>query len=244
MTCREFHSYFENPLLLETTVLDTSAELSEHVGDCPECNLFIEMQKELAVNLRLASQSAPQVPASLDRAVLANYRQYVAERRVLTRSTSLRNRIRPVSVLAWAAALAAAILVAQEELLLFFPGNTATVTDRQHAAQPASPPQPPNTRTRAQVVAQKNPTREQTLPAHRKHRAPVVSAPAPDSVFPAFSSLLYCDQISCGGAMDVIRLQLPSSVLRSTQASARANLVSADVLVGSDGIARAIRIVE
>jgi hypothetical protein len=44
--------------------------------------------------------------------------------------------------------------------------------------------------------------------------------------------------------MEIIRLELPSSVLRSAQASTAANVVSADVLVGSDGIARAIRIVE
>jgi hypothetical protein len=44
--------------------------------------------------------------------------------------------------------------------------------------------------------------------------------------------------------MEIIRVELPSSVLRSAQPSSEANMVSADVLVGSDGIARAIRIVE
>ena len=244
MTCQEFLSYLENVVLLETTLLGNSAELSDHAGGCPDCNRFLEMQKELAVDLRLAHQSAPEVPASLDRAVLANYRQFVAARRASAKPAAARKRIGPVSVLAWAAAVAAAILVAQEEMALFFPGNSGAIGERPRVALTASPPQAPNTGTSDHVVAQKNPTKQQAVPSHRAHRPPVTSAPEPDSISPAFSSLLYCDQISCGGAMEVIRLQLPSSLFRSTQVSTQASVVSADVLVGSDGIARAIRIVE
>lgn len=60
-----------------------------------------------------------------------------------------------------------------------------------------------------------------------------------------FQSLMYCDQLSCAGAMDVIRVQLASPVLGVSSVSPKAsNFVSADVLVGSDGIARGIRVVE
>jgi hypothetical protein len=56
---------------------------------------------------------------------------------------------------------------------------------------------------------------------------------------------MYCDQISCSDSMDVIRVQLPSPVMGITPASARmGGVVSADVLVGPDGIARGIRVVE
>ena len=57
-------------------------------------------------------------------------------------------------------------------------------------------------------------------------------------------NLMYCDQISCSGALDIIRMQLPASPVAGDSTSAPAqDVVLADVLVGSDGVARAIRIV-
>lgn len=58
-----------------------------------------------------------------------------------------------------------------------------------------------------------------------------------------FRSLMYCDELSCGGAMDVLRIQLPPSAIGLMTAEPSGNVVSADVLVGADGIARGIRIV-
>jgi hypothetical protein len=59
-----------------------------------------------------------------------------------------------------------------------------------------------------------------------------------------FQSLMYCDPLSCPGAMDVIRIQIPVSAVNRLPASRPANgYVQADVVVGSDGFARAIRIV-
>jgi hypothetical protein len=55
---------------------------------------------------------------------------------------------------------------------------------------------------------------------------------------------MYCDELSCGGAMDVIRVQLPASTAALAPALSSGGPVFADVLVGSDGIARGIRVVE
>jgi 2-polyprenyl-6-methoxyphenol hydroxylase-like FAD-dependent oxidoreductase len=67
-----------------------------------------------------------------------------------------------------------------------------------------------------------------------------MSNPVPEG----FRSLMYCDELSCGGAMDVVRIQLqPSDVGLIAAAQQNSNVVSADVLVGADGIARGIRIV-
>ena len=67
-----------------------------------------------------------------------------------------------------------------------------------------------------------------------------------DENLPAkFQSLMYCDQISCPGAMEVIRMQFPPPLLGLAPRSGAANgLISADVLVGQDGIARGIRVIE
>jgi hypothetical protein len=59
-----------------------------------------------------------------------------------------------------------------------------------------------------------------------------------------FQSLMYCDPISCGGPMEMIRIQIPVSVVTRVPAPRPSNgFVQADVVVGSDGVARAIRIV-
>jgi len=56
---------------------------------------------------------------------------------------------------------------------------------------------------------------------------------------------MYCDQLSCAEAMEIIRVQLPTSMAGLTPGStATGDAVFADVLVGPDGIARGIRIVE
>jgi hypothetical protein len=244
MICREVRSYFENPLLVEISPLSGASELWQHVSACPDCNHFMEAQKELAVGLQLAHQSVPEFPGSLDRAVLANYRHYVAQRKAATRWASLRNRFRPVSVLAWAAALAASILIAQEGIVLFFPANTAIVSPQIAARPAASPPPSPITGVTSEVATEKKPEKEQAFSSRREGRVKTSSIREPDALSPAFHSLLYCDPLSCEGTMEIIRVELPSSMLRSAQPSSEADMVAADVLVGSDGIARAIRIVE
>lgn len=243
MTCQQIHSHFENPLLVEAVAFNGPAEVSEHVDTCGECNCFVETQKELAVNLRLAHQSAPPFPPSLDRAVLANYRQYLADRNG-ARSAPVRKRLWPISILAWAAALAAAIVIAQEEVLLFFPGTTTLLSERQSAVPTVKSTEAPNMLSTSPVVRRKQIKKEQALSSVRERAFASFSLAEPDSVPPTFNSLLYCDQLSCAGAMELIRVQLPSPVLRGSEDSRQANVVSADVLVGSDGIARAIRIVE
>jgi hypothetical protein len=52
--------------------------------------------------------------------------------------------------------------------------------------------------------------------------------------------------LSCDGAMDLIRVQLPSSLLARPASAFRqtSGPVNADVLIGPDGIARGIRIEE
>src|SRR5262249_42904456 len=71
--------------------------------------------------------------------------------------------------------------------------------------------------------------------------SPHADTPLPEE----FHSLMYCDELSCAGAMEMIRVQLPSAmVARPAGLMQSGDAVYADVLVGADGIARGIRIVE
>jgi len=57
---------------------------------------------------------------------------------------------------------------------------------------------------------------------------------------------MYCDTLSCPEAMDVIRVQLPSTAMpRQVSGFIQSSKsVTADVLIGPDGIARGIRLEE
>jgi hypothetical protein len=57
---------------------------------------------------------------------------------------------------------------------------------------------------------------------------------------------MFCDELSCVGDMDVVRVQLPSAVVprRASALPQPTGFVNADVLVGPDGIARGIRVEE
>jgi hypothetical protein len=108
-------------------------------------------------------------------------------------------------------------------------------------------PQTPAIADKQSAVAQKSISPQpKSIVASAKHTKRPTAVPEQDSSVPIrFQSLMYCDPISCPGTMDVIRVQLPSPVFGMMQGSAQApGFVSADVLVGPDGVARAIRFVE
>ena len=71
-----------------------------------------------------------------------------------------------------------------------------------------------------------------------------VKRPAASDDLPVaqFDSLLYCDPFSCGDPMQVIRLEMPAaSVGRAYRPLARNGFVSAELIVGADGLTRAVR---
>jgi hypothetical protein len=229
MTCQEFRLYFEDPLRCDD---ELRTEL-EHLAQCSECARFVESQRELGSNLRLVRESAPAFPPSLDTDVLANYRKHIVEQ---TRpAITLRPR-RSLTVLRWGAVAAALVLIA---VLLFIASRKEPGTIAQPQQGPAikAPESQPVERT-TQVAQPKAPSAR--IPkTHRRVAFPTVattSHPLP----PGFRSLMYCDELSCGDFMEVIRVQLQPSAPSSSYGGP----VFADVLVGSDGIARGIRVVE
>lgn len=229
MTCQELRLYFEDPQRRDAKLRDEA----EHLVHCPECARFVEAQRELGAGLHLVRESLPQFPAGLDDAVLANYRNQVAERKAPVPSP-FRGRF---AVLCWSAAGAALVLVF---VGLLWHSRKTVVTAQPQSAQATAAP------AVASTVASAPP---QTKPkAARRIRRPL-TAPRVTSLAgplpPGFRSLMYCDVLSCGGTMEVIRVQLPPSAVTFAPVSGSGGgSVFADVLVGPDGIARAIRVVE
>lgn len=58
-----------------------------------------------------------------------------------------------------------------------------------------------------------------------------------------FNSLLYCDSFTCGDPMQLVRVQLPAATLGPAyRPLARNGYLTAELIVGTDGVTRALRI--
>jgi hypothetical protein len=234
MTCQELRLYFEDPLRHDR---ELRPDL-EHLAHCPDCARFVEQQRELGAGLRLIREAAPRIPASLDLGVLASYRRHFNEQR----NPAEAPRKRGFAVLQWGAAAAALLLIAG---VLLWPGQKPVAVAR--------PPLPPT-----EIASQAHPAAvEATAPLRHavkkkaSHALQRTLSPAPaldaasNQLPPGFRSLMYCDEFSCGDALEVIRVQLPpAAAALSPAAISGGGPVFADVLVGPDGIARGIRVVE
>jgi hypothetical protein len=253
MTCQELRLCFENPLRRDSDI--ESSQESEHLARCADCARFVAAQRELAAGLRCSREAVPVPPASLDAAILANYRKQIANRPAAQRAILTRPRF---VTLGWSAAAAAVVLVIVSGIPLFHNRKAVTTIIQPQPLQSTAASDPA---VAAAVAAAARSSRPKPFragahltahpaappvanPALRPFRAPSPEA-RENAIAAGFRSLMYCDELSCGGAMEVIRVQLPSSVTVLAPASTSPQgVVFADVLVGTDGIARAIRIVE
>jgi len=236
MTCHELRLYFEDPLRMDAEFPGEA----EHLAHCTECARFVEACHELGVALRLVRESTPEPSAALEVAVLANY-----QRRITGDPTLVRSRTRRFTVVAWTTS-AAAVLALAGALLLHPARRLETSNSKIESAQP--PMAETGTLEKgANSVPWTNAAsspKTRLRSARQPRRAPQVAttkSPASED----FRSLMYCDALSCGGAMQLIRVQLPSSAAAFEPAAAAPyGAIYADVLVGSDGIARGIRVVQ
>ena len=235
MTCHELRLYFEDPLRMDPKF----PWEAEHLAHCTECALFVEARHELGAELRLVRESAPEPSAALEAAVLANYR-----RRIPGDPSLARSRTRRFTVVCWAAAAAAALALAAA--LLQPARRMETSNLKIESAQPpmARPGTSEKGANRVPSTNAASSPRTRLRSARQPRRAPqAASTKSPGSE--DFRSLMYCDALSCGGAMQLIRVQLPSSAaVFEPAATSPDGAIYADVLIGSDGIARGIRVVQ
>ena len=237
MTCHELRLYFEDPLRMDAEFPSEA----EHLAHCAECACFVAARRKLGTGLSLVRESAPEPSAALEAAVLENYR-----RQITGDLSVVKSRGRGFAVVNWTTALAAGLALAA--VLLFHPAPRLDTSNLKiESAEQSSVAQPVTSVKAANRVPWTNTASSQKtrlLSARRPRRAPqrdIAKSPASED----FRSLMYCDPFSCGGAMQLIRVQLPSSAAALVPAAALPDgAIYADVLVGSDGVARGIRVVQ
>lgn len=229
MTCHEVRLYFEDPFPIDGEF----PREAEHLAHCSECARIVEVRRELGAGLRLVREAAPKPSPALEVAVLDNYRQLIRGDAPLVRS-----RTRRFMVVYWTAA-AAAVLALAAALVLHPTHKLETSNLKIESSQPPLA-HPVASEKRANIVP-KTAAVSSPKTRGRASRAATTKSPASED----FRSLMYCDALSCGGAMQLIRVELPSSAAAFEQAAASPDrAIYADVLVGSDGIARGIRVVQ
>ena len=238
MNCRELESNFENSAA-SGAFPRLSDEAERHLSTCVSCRGFVETQKEIYAGLRVLREEAPKVPASLDAAVLTRYREQMAVP-TLGRTGSRRR----IAVL-WPVAAAAVTLVIAATLFVSRPrkaidSHLQPVPVKQVAPDGQSQRQEIADMPRKEKHAPIATTKRPRIPAEQRSSAPeptVLQAGSQE-----FRSLMYCDELSCDGGMDVVRVELPALLPELQGASRRPRTISAEVLVGADGFARGIRI--
>lgn len=68
-------------------------------------------------------------------------------------------------------------------------------------------------------------------------------AQSASSTWPGYSNLMYCDPVVCSGPMQVVHIKVPVNQIKPNVGQSSGNgFVNADVVVGPDGVARAIRV--
>ena len=244
MTCKELRWYFEDHLR-DAEVRSARGAVVEHISTCADCGRFVAQQRDLGKNLRLVRESASSLPESTDALVVQNYRLHVAEQQQ-KRSKGSIYQFRDASALAWSAIAAAALLGIS--FWMFSARKTGVTAVPATAHQPtvipsvqvlAQDPSAPAVRTAGQKQAARLRSHSERHPAFAPIR---VARSLPDG----FRSLMYCDALSCPEAMDMIRVQLPTTAMPGQVSGfmRTSGSVTADVLVGPDGIARGIRFEE
>jgi len=242
MTCNELHDHVESSSLCSLAEGGLGADVAAHIEHCSACRQWIEIEEQLSNQLHLLRDNAPVIPATLDESVLKGYRaQFQGASSFVSATTK---PMRPRSTLVWRAAVAAVLLVGAIVLFGSRKAPSPPVSPKVQsqpivvAPQPQSPAKAETERPRSAKKIAPHARRKITVPS-----SDIASPEAAQNTLPPdFRNLMYCDQLSCSGAMEVIRMNLPASALGMSSPSRTSSVVAADVVVGPDGVARAIRI--
>ena len=260
MTCREFAKETEG-LTLDELVRSDDKALLGHERDCASCASWLQQQRSLAGALQALRTSTATLEsgANVEHAVLRAFRQ-------TTLPSAPAEDIRPHGFafglsrfFEWGAYAAAAAALAISLGLGAWYWQQSGNHRKPWAQQRATTGQPAGT---ASQTAQTSEVQQTPSPSEQPHVAQVRQARPADVSRPAtkkkagsstqsltqvaqaqgYVPLMLCDPLSCSGDEQVVRMELPASAVDASRDSSEP--LVADVVLGDDGLVRAIRIVQ
>lgn len=246
MTCREFTRNIEGLSLSELSSFK-GTEMLAHKGDCAACGSLLQERRTLAGAMQVlrSSTAGVQAPVVVEQNVLRAFRQS-AGRPAVAESGSLANlfAFRVSRWFEWGAyaAVGAALAVSLGLGGWYWQHQrkAGNETAQQNIAAQSSVAQQED-RTQVQPASvMPTPTAQRgTITAAVSKSEPVASVPvlAQAQQAQGYTPMMLCDPLSCSGDEQVVRMELPA-------ADGSTETQMADVIIGDDGLVRAIRIVQ
>jgi hypothetical protein len=229
----------------------------DHVRECPRCAMGLSDQRKLAKALRAVNVAASneQAPANVEHSLLRAFRGRLDASRPATVQAASPRRSGAVAWPVWAVAAAALLLLGLVAGWKMRPAASVHGLERPSSA-------PPVTNEKAGLSTVRNgDARSASAAVHdavsllqtAKHRAPSqrVGTPGERAAAEAttrFYPLPYGSGLGLDEGWGLVRVQVPRASLESlglpVSAGAANEMLTADVVVGQDGLARGIRFVQ
>jgi hypothetical protein len=254
MTCREFQ-YRTDALSLRELSQARDQQIAGHVRECQKCAAWLQQQRTLAVTMQtLQARTASCVAGpETERELLQAFRQRPAPNgppEMMEGFTPIAMRLSRFFEIGAYVAVAAALLVGLFLGVQVLEKRSSNSPIASQSAQPSASTSSAAAEESVAVAQKSWPNLHQPLPAvshssiHRPSPRGVQPASEANSdsteVFPSstdegYVALMFCDPLSCSTDSQVVRMELPAQTGQSVQ--------TADLVVGYDGVVRAVRIV-
>ena len=257
MKCHEFMHVAEAFTPSELSLMRTEDQaISAHAGECASCGRWLESQTLLGSAMQALRVSTAELEAgpNVERALLLAFRdtdfpsqQAVEPEHAAPAAWKLSRIFEFGAYAAVAAALIMAVFLGSRLL------HDRRVQQHPSQAQDKVAPQPLSAASTATAV---NPAATETAPeaavtkAAKSRLSDVRVQTSPNALGKAgttasdtddYVALMLCDPLICSGDEHVVRMELPAATA-STDGSG-SQPVLADVVIGEDGLVRAMRIV-
>jgi hypothetical protein len=244
MICREFTRKAEEFTLAELSNA-ADPQLREHERECASCADWLQQRHALAGAMQAlrSSTAAVEAPMAVEHSVLRSFRQSVSvPERVEASAVSQPFAFQLSRFFGWGAyAATAAALAISLGLGIWFLTHSQKAGDS--TAQHKTTSQPVQASTQPEKVAQAPVRTQSSAGTQRMAKAAgstssgAVLTPVQAEQAQGYTPMMLCDPLSCSGDEQVVRMQLPAS-----DGSQEAQM--ADVIIGDDGLVRAIRIIQ
>jgi hypothetical protein len=256
MTCREFEHRATSLTLWELTRAQDQQILA-HAGACQRCAAWLQQQRMLATTMQTlqARTAACAAGPEVERALLRVFRQGASQPVQPERAhrfTAVAMRLSRFFEVGAYVTVGAAIVVALFLGARLLERRSVNMPVKSQVAQPAV--SEPSVVVAADSESQPHP-QARAVSRSNVNRSPIrrvqsASQPSPDATEPSqtgadagYIALMLCDPLSCSSDTQVVRMELPSPDTTGPGGGQDAQMRIADVIVGYDGVVRAVRIV-
>jgi hypothetical protein len=256
MTCREF-KHAGASLTLSELSRAQDQQLLSHADICHECGAWLQEQRMLACAMQTlrARTAGREAGPSVERALLRMFRQvpFEATQPVAAhRFTPIALRLSRFFEVGAYVAVAAAMVVGLFLGVRLLEQRTKTAAVQSQSAPVTTAPVQQNTASAQNVTGKEIVPTTHGQPG-TSQRLSVAAQPTSNSAKrlntagtsqasddPDYVALMFCDPLSCSSEAQVVRMELPAAGATNER---DAQLQIADVVVGYDGVVRAVRIV-